>query len=132
MIQTPVRSPPPSGSPSRLSSALVPCHSLTDSKLGPHHPLACRGPGHFPSGDCRAVFAFREEACVLVHGAEGTDTTLLVTALAQVILDPDCRTLAGFQGLLQREWIEVTPSRTHPRAEEHFLEGGYQPKAAWP
>lgn len=50
----------------------------------------------------------REEACILVHGAEGTDTTLLVTALAQVILDPDCRTLAGFQGLLEREWIQVT------------------------
>ncbi|XP_062996824.1 myotubularin-related protein 9-like isoform X2 [Elgaria multicarinata webbii] len=49
----------------------------------------------------------REEACVLVHGAEGTDTTLLVTALAQVILDPDCRTLAGFQGLLEREWIQA-------------------------
>ncbi|XP_038233899.1 myotubularin-related protein 9-like isoform X4 [Dermochelys coriacea] len=49
----------------------------------------------------------REDACVLVHGAEGTDTTLLVTALAQVILDPDCRTLAGFQGLLEREWIEA-------------------------
>ncbi|KAM9116380.1 myotubularin-related protein 9-like isoform 3-T3 [Pangshura tecta] len=49
----------------------------------------------------------REEACVLVHGAEGTDTTLLVTALAQVILDPDCRTLTGFQGLLEREWIEA-------------------------
>nr|XP_028594854.1 myotubularin-related protein 9-like isoform X2 [Podarcis muralis] len=49
----------------------------------------------------------REEACVLVHGAEGTDTTLLVTALAQVILDPNCRTLAGFQGLLEREWIQA-------------------------
>ncbi|XP_054856072.1 myotubularin-related protein 9-like isoform X3 [Eublepharis macularius] len=49
----------------------------------------------------------REEACVLVHGSEGTDTTLLVTALAQVILDPDCRTLAGFQGLLEREWIQA-------------------------
>ncbi|KAJ6654324.1 hypothetical protein lerEdw1_007246 [Lerista edwardsae] len=49
----------------------------------------------------------REEACVLVHGAEGTDATLLVTALAQVILDPDCRTLAGFQGLLEREWIQA-------------------------
>lgn len=44
---------------------------------------------------------------MLVHGAEGTDTTLLVTALAQVILDPSCRTLTGFQGLLEREWIEV-------------------------
>uniref|UniRef100_A0A8D0C0K7 Myotubularin phosphatase domain-containing protein n=1 Tax=Salvator merianae TaxID=96440 RepID=A0A8D0C0K7_SALMN len=49
----------------------------------------------------------REEACVLVHGAEGTDTTLLVTSLAQVILDPDCRTLAGFQALLEREWIQA-------------------------
>ncbi|XP_050788383.1 myotubularin-related protein 9-like isoform X1 [Gopherus flavomarginatus] len=49
----------------------------------------------------------REEACILVHGAEGTDTTLLVTALAQVILDPNCRTLTGFQGLLEREWIEA-------------------------
>ncbi|XP_053254967.1 myotubularin-related protein 9-like isoform X3 [Podarcis raffonei] len=49
----------------------------------------------------------REEACVLVHGAEGTDTTLLVTALAQVILDPNCRTLTGFQGLLEREWIQA-------------------------
>ncbi|KYO25849.1 myotubularin-related protein 9 isoform C [Alligator mississippiensis] len=49
----------------------------------------------------------REEACVLVHGAEGTDTTLLVTALAQVILDPDCRTLVGFQHLLEREWIQA-------------------------
>lgn len=46
---------------------------------------------------------------MLVHGAEGTDTTLLVTALAQVILDPSCRTLRGFQGLLEREWIEVRP-----------------------
>uniref|UniRef100_A0A8D0HGH2 Myotubularin phosphatase domain-containing protein n=1 Tax=Sphenodon punctatus TaxID=8508 RepID=A0A8D0HGH2_SPHPU len=49
----------------------------------------------------------REEACVLVHGVEGTDTTLLVTALAQVILNPACRTLVGFQGLLEREWIQA-------------------------
>lgn len=53
------------------------------------------------------MLACREKANVLVHGAEGTDTTLLVTALAQVILDPSCRTLMGFQGLLEREWIEV-------------------------
>lgn len=49
----------------------------------------------------------REGSSVLVHGAEGTDTTLLVTALAQLILDPSCRTLEGFQELLQREWIEA-------------------------
>ncbi|XP_003228769.2 myotubularin-related protein 9-like [Anolis carolinensis] len=49
----------------------------------------------------------REEACVLVHGAEGMDTTLLVTALAQVILDPGRRTMAGFQELLEQEWIQA-------------------------
>ncbi|NXS37305.1 MTMR9 protein, partial [Pomatostomus ruficeps] len=50
---------------------------------------------------------FPEDAKVLVHGAEGTDTTLLVTALAQLILDPSCRTLEGFQELLEREWIQA-------------------------
>ncbi|XP_030075483.1 myotubularin-related protein 9 isoform X2 [Microcaecilia unicolor] len=49
----------------------------------------------------------REEACVLVHGSEGTDTTLIVTALAQVILDPDYRTISGFQALIEREWIQA-------------------------
>nr|XP_033813214.1 myotubularin-related protein 9-like isoform X2 [Geotrypetes seraphini] len=49
----------------------------------------------------------REEAYVLVHGSEGTDTTLIVTALAQVILDPDCRTISGFLALIEREWIQA-------------------------
>ncbi|XP_043938437.1 myotubularin-related protein 9-like isoform X2 [Protopterus annectens] len=49
----------------------------------------------------------REEASVLVHGSEGTDTTLQVTSLAQVILDPDCRTLMGFQSLIEREWLQA-------------------------
>ncbi|XP_069478580.1 myotubularin-related protein 9-like isoform X2 [Ambystoma mexicanum] len=49
----------------------------------------------------------REEACVLVHGGEGLDTTLLVTALAQLILDPESRTIAGFQALIEREWLQA-------------------------
>ncbi|XP_032244876.1 LOW QUALITY PROTEIN: myotubularin-related protein 9-like [Phoca vitulina] len=49
----------------------------------------------------------REGACVLVHGAEGTDSTLLVTSLAQLILDPSSRTRAGFQELVEREWIQA-------------------------
>ncbi|XP_053855028.1 myotubularin-related protein 9-like isoform X2 [Vidua macroura] len=58
---------------------------------------------------CLAAQCLDREGCsVLVHGAEGTDTTLLVTALAQLILDPACRTLEGFQGLLEREWIELS------------------------
>ncbi|XP_072554977.1 myotubularin-related protein 9 isoform X3 [Paramormyrops kingsleyae] len=47
----------------------------------------------------------REGCPVLVHGSEGTDTTLLLTTLAQLILDPRCRTLPGFLALLEREWV---------------------------
>ncbi|XP_036917459.1 myotubularin-related protein 9-like isoform X1 [Sturnira hondurensis] len=49
----------------------------------------------------------REGACVLVHGTEGMDSTLLVTSLAQLILDPLSRTMAGFQELVEREWIQA-------------------------
>ncbi|XP_053209374.1 myotubularin-related protein 9-like isoform X1 [Panonychus citri] len=48
----------------------------------------------------------QEEASVLVHGAEGMDSTLQVCSLAQVILDPDCRTVHGFEALIEREWIQ--------------------------
>ncbi|XP_072274366.1 myotubularin-related protein 9-like isoform X2 [Pyxicephalus adspersus] len=49
----------------------------------------------------------RVGTCVLVHGEEGTDNTLLVTSLSQLILSPDCRTLAGFQDLIEREWLQA-------------------------
>ncbi|XP_063312117.1 myotubularin-related protein 9-like [Pelobates fuscus] len=49
----------------------------------------------------------REGACVLVHGEEGTDNTLLMTSLAQLIMSPECRTLEGFQDLLEREWLQA-------------------------
>ena len=51
----------------------------------------------------------RDGHSVLVHGSEGTDATLLVSSLAQLILDPNTRTLAGFLGLLEREWLLVRP-----------------------
>lgn len=38
----------------------------------------------------------QDGASVLVHGSSGLDSTLLVTSLAQVILNPDCRTVRGF------------------------------------
>ena len=40
-----------------------------------------------------------------MHGAEGTDSTLLVTSLATLVLDSDARTIRGFQSLVEREWI---------------------------
>ena len=36
------------------------------------------------------------ETSVVVHGSDGYDTTLLVTSLAQILLDPDCRTITGY------------------------------------
>lgn len=32
---------------------------------------------------------------VLVHGGKGLDSTLIVTSLVQIILNPDCRTVRG-------------------------------------
>lgn len=55
---------------------------------------------------CNVVFC-REGASVLVHGTEGTDSTLQVTSLAQIILDPACRTIRGFEALIEREWLQV-------------------------
>lgn len=41
----------------------------------------------------------------LVHDGEGTDLTLLMTSLCAIIIDPDSRTIRGFQRLIEREWI---------------------------
>lgn len=49
----------------------------------------------------------REGASVLVHGTEGTDSTLQVTSLAQIILEPKCRTIRGFEALVEREWLQA-------------------------
>lgn len=49
----------------------------------------------------------QENSSILVHGSEGLDATLLVTSLAQVILNPDCRTVRGFEALIEREWLQA-------------------------
>ncbi|XP_008578088.1 PREDICTED: myotubularin-related protein 9 [Galeopterus variegatus] len=49
----------------------------------------------------------REGASVLIHGTEGTDSTLQVTSLAQIILEPRSRTVRGFEALLEREWLQA-------------------------
>lgn len=48
-----------------------------------------------------------EGASVLVHGSEGMDSTLQVCSLAQIILDPDCRSVQGFEALIEREWLQA-------------------------
>lgn len=54
-----------------------------------------------------AQFIDKEGASVLVHGSEGMDTTLQVTSLAQLLLDHDCRTVRGFEALVEREWLQA-------------------------
>ncbi|KAM8917164.1 myotubularin-related protein 9-like isoform 4-T4 [Spinachia spinachia] len=49
----------------------------------------------------------RDGHSVLVQGSEGTDSCLLISTLAQLIMDPCCRTLEGFLVLLEREWVEA-------------------------
>ncbi|XP_076017629.1 myotubularin-related protein 9-like isoform X2 [Genypterus blacodes] len=49
----------------------------------------------------------RDGHSVLIHGSEGTDSTLLISTLAQLIIEPCCRTLEGFLALLEREWIQA-------------------------
>ncbi|XP_056649054.1 myotubularin-related protein 9 [Diorhabda sublineata] len=48
----------------------------------------------------------KDGASVLVHGTNGQDSTLIVTSLTQVILNPDCRTIRGLQALIEREWLQ--------------------------
>ncbi|XP_043469654.1 myotubularin-related protein 9 isoform X1 [Leptopilina heterotoma] len=48
-----------------------------------------------------------EIAAVLVHGSSGRDSTLVVTSLTQVILNPDCRTVRGLEALIEREWLQA-------------------------
>ena len=50
---------------------------------------------------------FVVEMSVVVHGTEGLDTTLLICSLVQIILDPDSRTMRGFQSLIDREWLSA-------------------------
>uniref|UniRef100_A0A0N5AGS3 Myotubularin phosphatase domain-containing protein n=1 Tax=Syphacia muris TaxID=451379 RepID=A0A0N5AGS3_9BILA len=50
------------------------------------------------------------ETPVVVHGSNGTDTTLLATSVSQILLDSDARTTRGFEALIEREWI----SSGHP------------------
>ena len=42
---------------------------------------------------------------VLFIEKDGCDLTALVSSLVQLQLDPEYRTISGFQSLVQREWV---------------------------
>ncbi|KAI4346429.1 hypothetical protein L6164_007325 [Bauhinia variegata] len=46
-----------------------------------------------------------ETACVLVHCSDGWDRTSQLVSLANLLLDPYYRTIAGFQALVEKDWL---------------------------
>ncbi|OQR98717.1 myotubularin-like protein [Achlya hypogyna] len=46
-----------------------------------------------------------EGASVLVHCSDGWDRTCQLVSLAQIMLDPHFRTMAGFAALVEKDWI---------------------------
>ncbi|KAL3981826.1 Myotubularin-related protein 9 [Acanthocheilonema viteae] len=64
------------------------------------------------------------EVPVVVHGSEGTDSTLLITSLAQLLLDSDSRTIRGFESLIEREWICAGHPFSYRCAHSAFATGG--------
>ena len=52
-----------------------------------------------------ADFLDTDSSSVLVHGTNGTDNSLVLTSLTQLMLDPYTRRLEGFIELIIREWI---------------------------
>lgn len=57
---------------------------------------------------CIVAQCLHQDGCpVLLVGGMGMDTTLIVTSLVQIILNPDCRTVVGLQALIDREWLQA-------------------------
>lgn len=42
-----------------------------------------------------------------VFTGDGVDYSAVVSSLTQLLLDPHCRTLPGFQSLVQKEWLAL-------------------------
>ncbi|TSN86051.1 Myotubularin-related protein 12 [Bagarius yarrelli] len=47
----------------------------------------------------------KENTNVLIMEEEGTDLCCIISSLVQIMLDSHYRTLTGFQGLVQKEWV---------------------------
>ncbi|CAF0826541.1 unnamed protein product [Brachionus calyciflorus] len=57
-----------------------------------------------------------KNGCILLHGWDGSDNTLIISSLVQILLNPECRTLIGFIKLIEREWLHAG----HPFSKRCF------------
>ena len=48
-----------------------------------------------------------KDSCVLVHGWDGSDNTLLITSLVHILLNSEYRTIRGFECLVEKEWLHA-------------------------
>ncbi|XP_031426536.1 myotubularin-related protein 12 [Clupea harengus] len=68
----------------------------------------------------------KENTNVLIMEEEGLDLCCVISSLVQLMLDPYYRTLAGFQSLIQKEWIagghnfQDRCSHLHHKDKEHL------------
>ena len=49
----------------------------------------------------------KDSVPVMLVEQSGCDLSLVVSSLAQIILNPDTRTLHGFEALIEREWVQA-------------------------
>ncbi len=56
------------------------------------------------AGAVRVANLLQSEISVLVHCSDGWDRTSQLTSLAQLMLDPEYRTLKGMCVLVEKEW----------------------------
>ncbi|KAE8667588.1 Phosphatidylinositol-3-phosphatase myotubularin-1 [Hibiscus syriacus] len=67
-----------------------------------------------------------ESASVLVHCSDGWDRTSQLVSLANLMLDPYYRTFAGFQVLVEKDWLAFG----HPFADRIGLPRSFTPQAS--
>lgn len=83
------------------------------------------------SGARRVVDTLDAGDAVLCHCSDGWDRTTQICALAQIMRDPQCRTIAGFLELVDREWItfghKFADRCAHPAAGSPVSEYEFSP-----
>jgi hypothetical protein len=53
---------------------------------------------------CAAILS-QEGVSVLVHCSDGWDRTAQICSLAEILLDPYCRTFMGFRAVIEKHWL---------------------------